>query len=61
MSQWKKLWSDDDGQDTVEYVLLLAFIALTSAALITLPGNSVSTIWLAENNTLSGAAITATS
>jgi len=61
MSQWTKLWRDEDGQDTTEYVLLLAFIALTTAALITVPGSSVSQIWLTENNTMSTAATAAAS
>jgi Flp pilus assembly pilin Flp len=61
MSQWQKLWRDEDGQDTTEYVLLLAFIALTTAALITTPATGVSRIWVAENAEISTAASFATS
>ena len=59
MSQWKKLWRGEDGQDLTEYVLLLAFIALTTAALVTAPMSSVSQIWVDGNSELSTAASTA--
>jgi Flp pilus assembly pilin Flp len=61
MSLWKKLWRDEDGQDLTEYVLLLAFVALTTAALVTGPMTSVSEIWVTGNSELSTAATTATS
>jgi Flp pilus assembly pilin Flp len=61
MSQWKKLWRSEDGQDLTEYVLLLAFVALTTAALVTTPMSSVSQIWVAGNSELSTAASAATS
>jgi len=59
MSQWKKLWRDEEGQDLTEYVLLLAFIALTTAALVTAPMSSVNQIWVQGNSELSTAASTA--
>ena len=59
MSQWKILWSSEDGQDLTEYALLLAFIALTTAALIVAPMGSVNQIWVAGNTELSTAASTA--
>ena len=61
MSQWKKLWRGEEGQDLTEYVLLLAFIALTTAALVTGPMVSVNKIWVYGNGELSTAACTATS
>jgi Flp pilus assembly pilin Flp len=61
MSQWKELWRSEDGQDLTEYVLLLAFVALTTAALVTGPMSSVSKIWVNGNSELSTAAVTATS
>jgi Flp pilus assembly pilin Flp len=61
MSQWQKLWRDEEGQDLTEYALLLAFIALTTAALITVPASSVSQIWLTENSEMSTAASAAVS
>jgi Flp pilus assembly pilin Flp len=51
-----QLWSNDDGQDLIEYTLLLAFICLSTAALMTKAGASVGTIWTAANSTLSNAA-----
>jgi Flp pilus assembly pilin Flp len=36
---------DDQGQDLIEYTLLLAFVALASAALFIDAGGSVSGIW----------------
>jgi len=47
---------DEQGQDLVEYTLLLAFVALASAALFIGAGTSVSTIWVAANTQLSKAA-----
>ena len=44
-----------DGQDIVEYTLLLSFVVLISAALFSLSGSSVSTIWTVANNDLSRA------
>jgi Flp pilus assembly pilin Flp len=47
---------DEQGQDLIEYTLLLAFVALASAALFTSAGGSVNAIWGNANSTLSGAA-----
>ena len=51
--------SDEQGQDLIEYTLLLAFVALASATLMTKAGGSVKTIWTAGSNTLAAAAIAA--
>jgi Flp pilus assembly pilin Flp len=51
---------DERGQDLIEYTLLLAFVALASAALFIGAGGRVSTIWTAANNQLSKAAASAT-
>jgi Flp pilus assembly pilin Flp len=48
-------WKDESGQDLIEYTLLLAFVALASAALFIGAGGSVQGIWLATNNQLSAA------
>jgi Flp pilus assembly pilin Flp len=46
----------EDGQDLIEYTLLIAFICLASALLISGSGiTSTSTIWRAVNNNLSSA------
>jgi len=46
---------DEQGQDLIEYTLLLAFVALASAALFIAAGGSVSGIWTAANTQLSSA------
>ena len=51
----KGFWQDEDGQDLIEYTLLLAFVALSSAALFTSAGSNVSKIWSTSNSTLSAA------
>jgi Flp pilus assembly pilin Flp len=61
MSILKRLLREEDGQDLTEYTLLLAFIALTTAALVVGPMSSVNQIWVDGNSELSLAASTATS
>jgi Flp pilus assembly pilin Flp len=56
MSQWQKLWCEDDGQDLTEYALLLALVVLTTAAIITAPMPAVNQIWIQGNSQLSAAA-----
>jgi Flp pilus assembly pilin Flp len=46
---------DEQGQDLIEYTLLLAFVCLASAALFVSAGGSVSGIWTATNSRLSAA------
>ena len=36
---------DEQGQDLIEYTLLMAFIALASAAIFTSAGTSIKGIW----------------
>jgi Flp pilus assembly pilin Flp len=50
---------DEQGQDLIEYTLLLAFVALASAALFIAAGGSVSGIWSVANSRLSTAAASA--
>jgi Flp pilus assembly pilin Flp len=57
----RNLWNDDQGQDLIEYTLLMAFVALASAALFISSGTSVSKIWSTTNSQLSSAATTAAS
>lgn len=61
MSRLKQIWRGEEGQDLTEYVLLLAFVALTTAALVTGPMVSVNQIWTYGNSELSTAVTTATS
>jgi Flp pilus assembly pilin Flp len=46
------LWKDDQGQDLIEYTLLLAFVALASAALFIGAGGNISGIWSVTNSQL---------
>ena len=55
----RNLWNDEQGQDLIEYTLLMAFVALASAALFITSGTSVSKIWSTTNSQLSVAASTA--
>jgi pilus assembly protein Flp/PilA len=52
----RSFFKEDDGQDLVEYSLLLAFIALAAIALLSAAGNSVTAIWTSINTNLTSAA-----
>ena len=49
------LWRDEQGQDLIEYTLMLAFVALASAALFSTAGTSINQIWSKTNSQLSTA------
>ena len=51
----RNLWQEEQGQDLIEYTLLLAFVALASAALFMNAGTSVSKIWSTTSSQLSTA------
>ena len=51
-----RLWRDEQGQDLIEYTLMLAFVALASAALFSTAGTSINQIWSKTNSQLSTAA-----
>jgi len=55
MDRFKGFLKDESGQDLIEYTLLLAFVALASAALFIGAGGSVEGIWTATNSQLSSA------
>ncbi len=46
----------EDGQDTMEYTLLLGFVALAAAAIFPVVTDSIKTIWNVASNHLSNAA-----
>jgi len=54
-----RLWQDEQGQNLIEYTLLMAFVALASAALFISSGASISQIWSDTSSELSTAATTA--
>ena len=51
----RQFLSDEEGQDLIEYTLLLAFVALASAALFISAGGSINTIWSVANSRLGNA------
>ena len=52
----KNFLREESGQDLIEYTLLMAFIALASAAIFVNAGGSINGIWAASNNQLANAA-----
>ena len=52
MTFLRNLWNDEQGQDLIEYTLLMAFVALASAALFLGAGKSVQGIWSASSSQL---------
>ncbi len=52
-------WQEEDGQDLVEYSLLLAFIALAAVALLNGVKGSISSVWTSINSNMTNAATTA--
>ena len=60
MKRLIQFYTDEQGQDLIEYTLILAFVALGAAALYTSVGTSISGIWTTTNTKL-GAASTAAS
>ena len=53
MTFLRNLWHDEQGQDLIEYTLLMAFVALASAALFLGAGGSIKGIWSVTNSQLS--------
>jgi Flp pilus assembly pilin Flp len=47
---------DEQGQDLIEYTLLLAFVCLASAALFIGAGGGINAIWTNANAKINGAA-----
>ena len=56
MNRLRALVRGDEGQDLLEYALLVALIALVAIAAVTAAGGSVSTIFTTIAGKLSGAA-----
>ena len=59
MTFLQRFWNDEQGQDLIEYTLLMAFVALASAALFLGAGGSIKGIWVTTNNQLSQANVMA--
>ncbi len=50
---------DDQGQDLIEYTLLLAFVALAAAAIFIPTGQGIASIWSVTSTTVASAASSA--
>jgi len=59
MTFLRNFWNDEQGQDLIEYTLLMAFVALASAALFIGAGASIKSIWSSTNTQLASAATSA--
>ena len=59
MTFLRNFWKDEQGQDLIEYPLLMAFVALASAALFLGAGGSIKNIWTITNQQLANAATNA--
>jgi Flp pilus assembly pilin Flp len=55
MQFMKTFWQEQEGQDLIEYTLLMAFVALASAALFLGAGGSIKGIWSTTNTQLTNA------
>ena len=55
MTFLRNFWKEEQGQDLIEYTLLMAFVALASAALFLGAGNSIKGIWTNTSAQLSSA------
>ena len=51
----KEFVRDEQGQDLIEYTLLLAFVCLATSALFVSSGGSLSGIWNSANTQLASA------
>ena len=52
----RNFWNDEQGQDLIEYTLLVVFVALAPAVLFMGEGVSIKTIWSTSNSSLANAA-----
>ena len=59
MTFLRNLWKEERGQDLIEYTLLVAFVALASAALFLGGGGSIKGIWSVTNSQLTAASTSA--
>jgi len=55
MTFLQNFWQEEQGQDLIEYTLLMAFVALASAALFIGAGGSIKNIWSTTNSQLAAA------
>jgi len=51
----KRFWREEEGQDLIEYSLLLGFVALFSAGIYTSLSGNIATIWTDAGKTVQSA------
>ena len=49
------LWREEDGQDLIEYSLLITFIAIATAAVVGSGKNAIVGIWTTSNSQIAAA------
>lgn len=52
MNWLAKLWNDEQGQDLIEYSLLISFVAIAVVGLFMGAGGNVKGVWTTANNQL---------
>jgi Flp pilus assembly pilin Flp len=56
MAQWmRRFWNDDDGQDIIEYSLLITFIVIACMWFVGASRGPVNGVWTTANGTISTA------
>jgi len=49
------LWREEEGQDLIEYSLLITFIAIATAAMVGSGQNAIRAIWTTSNSQIQAA------
>jgi len=55
MNHLYNIWNQEEGQDLIEYTLLISFVALAVVGLFMGAGNDVKGVWASTNNQLASA------
>ncbi len=58
-SMIKTFWQEEDGQDLVEYALLLAFVALAGVSVLSGVGTSIKTMFTGISSSMTAASTAA--
>jgi Flp pilus assembly pilin Flp len=59
LGRFQRFLTDEEGQDLVEYSLLIALLAVTSAAIFSHAGSSTGSVWDVARDVLSNGAVAA--
>lgn len=52
---FREFWTDETGQDLIEYTLILAFVALAAVGVFSTASDSITGIWTKTQNKLTAA------